>query len=598
VSTARIPLVGEFNQRSVDGVTTLASDLDQRFLNCIFTVVKNPITGSDVLYVEKRPGVSVDTLVDTDEFSTGLLKPQSLNSTISGFGSTNSIIYVANTSVGTITGQGLHFSETLIGSTSYILIKSSDGTGWFFAEDAADDLTYVGDTHNGTAIIDSLDNTTGMYVGQAISGTGIPADTRILTVDSATQITANTNSSADGTDITITKTPVAKIIDADFATTTDYVSALVPMDGYLFYTTSDGKVNNGNLNSVTAYTAIDFLSAQMYPDPTVALVRSKNTLAVFGTASTEVFKNVGNANGSPLQSIPEFSNHIGANNQLSVVTLEDDVYFVGTSQYGDIQVFRLKNFQSEKISTPTIDRILGTQSTSGGVFFVGGFQLGGYKYVVVTIGSVTQTNDNLLLEGGDDLLLETGDLFLLEGSSTALGTFERQLVYNVDLNLWSEWDCEELTFVVGQGAGSYNKLLMSSRFLDDGYIYKISPASDSEVYADNGTNYDMEIRTSRVNFGTSKRKFISAIKLICDELSSGTVTLEASDDNYVTWKTLGTFDLTTAEPKITRCGSHKGGRAYRLTHSTDSFFRAEALEIDYVVEKEKTRNPSTKQVTQ
>ena len=364
------------------------------------------------------------------------------------------------------------------------------------------------------------------------------------------------------------------------------------MDGYLFYTTSDGKVVNSNHNSITAYTAIDFLSAQMYPDPTVAIARTKNTLGVFGTNSLELFKNVGNANGSPLQSIPERCIRIGTNDQRGITILEDDVYFVGTSAYGDVQVFRLRDGETEKVSTPIIDQIIGTQSTSGATFFTSGFQLGGYKYIAVTVGTVTQASDNLLLEGGDDLLLEDGSSFLLlEGSATALGTFNKQLVYNVDLNIWSEWDCEELTFVVGQGAGSYNKILMSSRYLDTGFIYKISPGSDAEVYADNGTNYDMEIRTSRINFGTSKRKFIPSIKLICDELSSGSVTLEASDDNYITWKTLGTFDLTVAEPKITRCGSHKGGRAYRLTHSTDSFFRAEALEIDYVVEREKTRTP-------
>src|SRR3990167_8620118 len=339
MTTVRIHLVGSFNQRSIDGAVSLSSELDQRFLNCAFTVVKNPVTGSDVVYVEKRPGVSVDTLVDADEFSTGLLKSQSLTSIISGFGSTNSIIYVGPTNVGTITGQSLHFSETLIGSTSYILIKSSDGTGWFFAEDAVDDLSYVGNTTSGSAVISSLDNTTGMYVGQAISGTGVGAGARILTVDSATQITLNVNSTANGTDITFTKTPIAKIIDSDFATTSDYISALVPMDGYLFYTTSDGKVNNSNLNSVTAYSAIDFLSAQMYPDPTVAIARTKNTLGVFGTNSLEIFKNVGNANASPLQSIPERCVRIGTNNQLGITTLEDDVYFVGTSAYGDIQVF-------------------------------------------------------------------------------------------------------------------------------------------------------------------------------------------------------------------------------------------------------------------
>ena len=67
------------------------------------------------------------------------------------------------------------------------------------------------------------------------------------------------------------------------------------------------------------------------------------------------------------------------------------------------------------------------------------------------------------------------------------------------------------------------------------------------------------------------------------------MTLEYSDDNYQTWRTLGTFDLTQPEPKITGCGSHKGGRAYRLTHSNNSLFRAEALEFDFAIEREKDR---------
>jgi hypothetical protein len=93
----------------------------------------------------------------------------------------------------------------------------------------------------------------------------------------------------------------------------------------------------------------------------------------------------------------------------------------------------------------------------------------------------------------------------------------------------------------------------------------------------------MEIRTSKVDFGVDKRKFIRSITLVADEQSSGTVTLECSDDDYVTWRTLGTFDLTNHKKRINACGSHVGGRAYRLTHTENAPFRAEALEFEYDV---------------
>ena len=101
--------------------------------------------------------------------------------------------------------------------------------------------------------------------------------------------------------------------------------------------------------------------------------------------------------------------------------------------------------------------------------------------------------------------------------------------------------------------------------------------------ADNGApiTYSMEIRTSKIDHDYGGRKFINSIRLIADDQASGTATLEASDDDYGSWVTLGTFDMTSHDKKISACGSHVGGRAYRLTHSANTPFRAEALEIDY-----------------
>lgn len=64
---------------------------------------------------------------------------------------------------------------------------------------AAISVSQSGNRTNGSPIIDTLADTTGFAVGMPVSGTGIPAATTILTVDSSTQITLSANATSSGT---------------------------------------------------------------------------------------------------------------------------------------------------------------------------------------------------------------------------------------------------------------------------------------------------------------------------------------------------------------------------------------------------------------
>ena len=583
--TDRIPLVGSFNQRGLVGNADLVANLDQRFLNCSFDVVQNPVTEKTALYVQRRPGWSVDSLVAAGSASTGMLMPQSFNATISAFGDTNSTIYHGSISVGVITGRALYFTETIISNVTYVMIKSSDGTGWYYANGSKDDLTYIGDTHIGTAVIDSLDDTTGIYIGQAWAGTGVAAGARVLTVDSATQITLNANSSADGTDITFTKTPIAKILDADFITAGTYVSRFAEMDGFLFYTTSTAAtIWNSDLNSVTSYSATGFKSPNMSPDPPVAIERSGNAVVVLGAASKEVFYNAGLATGSPLQRSAQYFQRIGTLDQRSVTTIEDNIYFVSTPHEGDLGVFRITGLQAERVSTPAVDRIIGTAAVNGAIYATS-FRLGGHPYAAFIVSTASDgPASDLLLESGDMILQEDDSLILLEDTPGQVASFVRMLVYNALLKVWSEWDCSQATFVDGAAASTANQLLATSRFQTGGYVYTINPAANGDVWQDAGSTYTTEIRTSRIDHGTAKRKFVQRIRLVSDQQSAGTVSLYFSDDNYLTWQGPFTMDLTQPRPMVGMLGSYEGGRAYKLVHAYNGPFRAEAMEIDYTVE--------------
>jgi hypothetical protein len=593
MQTVRLPLVGSMNQRGIDGEASLSVPEDQRFLNCAFTVVQNPVTGKNSVYMERRPGWATDSLVSAGNASTGLAKPQAFNATLSAFGDTNSEVFVGTVSVGTITGRALHFTETLISSSAYVMLRSSDGTGWYYVDGAKDVTAYTADGNNSTTITDikiaGATNTAGLYPGQKLTaGANIPAGTRVVSVN-AGAFTAVLDTATTGgafNDLAITKEPIAKILDADFITTGTYISAFAEMDGYLFYPTDDGKLRNSDLNSVTAYTSTNFISPAMAPDKPIAVARQKNIIVCFGQGSSEKFYNAGNATGSPLQRMAQHFEKIGTIDQRSVTSIEDDIFYVSAPLEGDVGVWMMRGLQSKKISTATMDKLLGTVAVDGAIY-ASSFRLGGQAYAAFYLSSASDgPASSLLLESGDVLLLESGDEILLEDTPGQVASFVRLYVYNIDLNIWGEWDCDEATFIDAVSSGTANQLLAASRSNTGGKIYTINPVANGEIYQDDGSTYDCQIRTARIDHGTGKRKFVSELKLVCDRQDAGTVLCEASDDDYRTWFTLGTFDLTEMEPKITRCGSYKGGRAYRLTHSYNGAFRAEALDITFDVAKQ------------
>ncbi|HWC31043.1 MAG TPA: hypothetical protein VG845_13270, partial [Dehalococcoidia bacterium] len=248
MAVARLPLAGSFNQRTIDGASALDSNQDQRFLNCTFNVVQNPVTGKATLYVEKRPGWGVDVTVSSGIASTGLIQPQSVPAPLSAFGTTSSNVYVGSVNVGVISARALHFTETLISASSYVLLKASDGTGWYYPQDAKDTLSYTGHTSSESATVSTIADVSGIYPGQLITGNTIGSGARVSTVVASTStITLTVTSSATSSSVLLTKEPIAKILSTVFTTSQQYHSALVPMDGYHFYTTDNGRLYNSDL---------------------------------------------------------------------------------------------------------------------------------------------------------------------------------------------------------------------------------------------------------------------------------------------------------------------------------------------------------------
>jgi hypothetical protein len=85
-------------------------------------------------------------------------------------------------------------------STAYVLIKQRGANTYVVAKKE----TFTANTTNGSAILTNMSDQVEVTLGDELAGTGIPTGARVLSIDSATQVTMTVNATADGTGVTVT----------------------------------------------------------------------------------------------------------------------------------------------------------------------------------------------------------------------------------------------------------------------------------------------------------------------------------------------------------------------------------------------------------
>lgn len=339
-----------------------------------------------------------------------------------------------------------------------------------------------------------------------------------------------------------------QIVDGDYpAATYTLVGDPVHMDGFMFVMDSLGGINNSDINSLANWTANQRIVAQSMPDGGVGLARLKNTVVAFGKASIEFFQNAGNASGSPLSPIGNTVKRIGAfdgNSGFNKTIFQsgDTVYFVGIdSESRAVGIYRLKTFEPEKISTEFVDALLGAAT---------GPSLRG----VITMHGMTHLLTNVLHGGG------------------ALGS----LAFCVDTGYWWFMSLEDSGVDIRAAIG--NQFVVNADATRNRKIYATSTASP--VYQDDSGTYSLIIRFAGDDFGSGDKKFVQHYDLVADNQSSGTTTLARSANDGSSYTTIGTFDMTQSRKRITRCGSFIGQASHQLTHSDNTPWRGQFLDME------------------
>ena len=97
-------------------------------------------------------------------------------------------------------------------STAYVLIKQRGANTYVVAKKE----TFTADTSNGTATLLNMSDQVEVTIGDEISGAGIPTGTRVLSIDSSTQVTMTANATATANTVTVTHFgayQVGKLVD-------------------------------------------------------------------------------------------------------------------------------------------------------------------------------------------------------------------------------------------------------------------------------------------------------------------------------------------------------------------------------------------------
>lgn len=364
-----------------------------------------------------------------------------------------------------------------------------------------------------------------------------------MTVHLATSVSVIVLTGTEGWVINPVANTATKITDADFPT--PHIPYPVSMDGYVFVAkAASADIYNSDLDDPLSWDPSQFITAEMYPDNIVAMTKNNNYVIAVGTGSMEFFYDIGNATGSPLQRNDSAVQQLGTVAPDSVVQTEKEVILVGDTGNGGRTVWVVEGFKADEVGTEAVRNSLNDVGENISQINAYCTRVSGHKFYVLRMPTVNRT-----------------------------------WVYDFDSKLWHEWS----STVGGSQVTFLGKFAADSQF---GFPYMLGAAGeiyllDDTTYQDDGNSIQTQMTTLKLDFDNMNRKYIYRLAIFGDWPLSGDsfVSVDWSDDDYRTWSTARTLQLSTTFPFIRNLGQFRR-RAFRITHTDNTPLRLEGVEVD------------------
>lgn len=509
-----LSLASSYDERGVRGYETIVtSGKDQQKINCMYENTVNAMTGLRTTRIAKRPG------------------------------------FLSNYSMGGVSATSIPFIA------SYAPLNSSDVSSelWMFSVGGNySDLGNVVFAHsNNLATSSGVTVVGGVRAWPAwvdktnISGT----ETLVLQVASAT-IEGATRAYYATTFGTFTE-----ITDSDF-TGLVHRGKMEFLDGYAFQMESRNRIYNSDVNTITSWGASSYITKGIEQDIPVGLARLGRVILGFGIETVEGFYNAGNS-VSPLGRIPQLSKKIGlgyTNISWAGTTGEPNVgkrsyyaivggrlYFVGVENNPrakpGVAVFAFDGSSFNRVSTPAIEKILFDRE-SADVSNVGTFNIEGKQAVAIAL-------------------------------NRPFDSPQRWLMYFPEWNEWFEWNS---TVFQPVGSGDHYVGIGASAFAST--MVKLNQSGGHRDGT--STSYTMTYQFKLPQKGSGRKEMKFAGVIGDTQTTASDLSISFSDNDYQTFSTARTIDLTKDRKQIYRCGNYRG-RAVKLEHSANTDCRLEAF---------------------
>jgi hypothetical protein len=343
---------------------------------------------------------------------------------------------------------------------------------------------------------------------------------------------------SDGTDLwvdTYATPSCSRVVDADMPT--PHEPCPIYIDGYVFLIKKNtGDIYNSNLDDPTAWTAGDFITAEISSDYLLRLVKAKNYIVAFGYNSLEYFYDAGNATGSPLSRNASPYRSIGYITGLC--TIGDVTFFVGQDEKLNVCVFMLDGFEIKRISNSVVERTIQTNTSS--------------------VNAKSRAN---LDKPGYAVSVSGHNYYVLPLTTTTW-------VYDLSEKEWYEWKGSDGNGLAIQAAWSMYNGSMYVAIDGQTYISVLSPA----LYQDFGSNYTCRYTSELIDGGTANWKYLHKFALNCSqEESSGTsnVTLTWSDNDWNSSSGASrSINVFSISPQIYRLGRFRK-RSFRMEYAAN-----------------------------
>ena len=314
---------------------------DSRMVNLFPEVV--PEGGKEAAWLQRSPGLRTLVQLPTGPVR-GLWQYGS-----SGYAVSGNRLYRINTdwsydTIGTILGT----NQVNMVDNGVQMFIADQQYGYIYNNT---DITLVCSTTNTSTTVTTT-NTGSIWVGQPVSGTGIPTSATVASITNDTTFELSIAATATNASVTLAFTPfLTQITDPDF-----YGAVGVGfLDGYFVF----NEPNSQRFWVTESYNglAIDslaFASAEGSPDNLVTLIVDHREIWLFGVNTVEVWYNAGTPD-FPLARIQGAFNEIGCLAAYSVAKLDNGLFWLGRDVRGNGIVYRSKGYSGERVSTHAVE---------------------------------------------------------------------------------------------------------------------------------------------------------------------------------------------------------------------------------------------------